>query len=238
VPEEILTQATRILGSGQTSLAKYCIIAADEDDPSLSTHRMPDFFRHVLERYDPERDLHFITKTTIDTLDYSGSGWNAGSKVIWACRGDKRRELGAELPTDLSLPTGFGSPRFVQAGILAMEGPRFTEETGYADMTRLKQHLDQYPWVGTGLIVICDDSQFLGETFGNFLWATFTRSNPSHDIHGVRERTEHKHWGCGGPVIIDARTKPWHAPGLVPDPEVSRRVDRLFAKGGSLHGLL
>ncbi|MEL6355435.1 MAG: UbiD family decarboxylase, partial [Bacteroidota bacterium] len=142
VPEEILTQATRILGSGQTSLAKYCIIAADEDDPTLNTHNMPHFFRHVLERFDPKRDLHFFTKTTIDTLDYSGSGWNAGSKLIWACRGSKRRELVREIPGNLSLGDGFDRPTLVRPGILALEGPAFTEAAGYKDITTLKRVLE------------------------------------------------------------------------------------------------
>ena len=76
IPEEIITIGNRILGSGQTSLAKYLFIAADEDDPTLDIYNVKNFFNHILERVDWERDLHFQTKTTIDTLDYSGSSWN------------------------------------------------------------------------------------------------------------------------------------------------------------------
>ena len=47
-----------------------------------------------------------------------------------------------------------------------------------------------------------------------------------------------KHWGCRGPLVIDARLKPHHAPPLVEDPEVSRRVDALAAPGGPLHGII
>lgn len=237
VPEEILTQATRILGSGQTSLAKFCIIAADEDDPALSAHHMPAFFHHVLQRFDPTRDLHFLTKTTIDTLDYSGSGWNAGSKMIWACRGEVRRALKAELPKDFSAHPGFPKTAFVQPGILAIEGPKFVGEQSYQDLATLTQAMEGKDWSGIPLVVLCDDAAFLAADFSNFLWASFTRANPSHDVHGLGSFTEHKHWGCTGPVIIDARVKPWHAPGLEVDPEVSKSVDRLFAKGGSLYGI-
>ena len=222
VPEEIITQANRILGSGQTSLAKYCLIAADEDDPALDADDQPAFFHHLLERFDPTRDLHFQTRTTIDTLDYSGSGWNAGSKLIWACRGDKRRELTEVVPQGLELTEGFGAPQYVVPGILAVEGPAFTEQTGYADLepfleaNTAKVTVNELP-----LIVICDDSAFLAKDFSNFVWATFTRSNPSHDMYGVDSFTEFKHWGCRGPVVIDARVKPWHAPGLVVDAEVA-----------------
>ena len=71
-PQELLTTANAILGQGQLSLAKYLLIAAREDDPELDMHDIAALFRHVLERVDWTRDLHFQTCTTIDTLDYSG----------------------------------------------------------------------------------------------------------------------------------------------------------------------
>ena len=45
---------------------------------------------------------------------------------------------------------------------------------------------------------------------------------------------EQKHWGCHGGLVIDARIKPRHAPPLVEDPEVSRKIDALAARGGPL----
>jgi 4-hydroxy-3-polyprenylbenzoate decarboxylase len=56
-------------------------------------------------------------------------------------------------------------------------------------------------------------------------------------VHGVGASVEHKHWGCTGPLIIDARIKPWHAPPLIEDPRVSAQVDELAGPGGVLHGL-
>ncbi|TXB62955.1 UbiD family decarboxylase [Phaeodactylibacter luteus] len=233
-PEEILTQANRILGSGQTSLAKFLFIAAEGDAPGLTTHDIPAFLSHVLERVDLARDLHFQTNTTIDTLDYSGSGWNAGSKVTIACCGEKIRSLATELPTGIALPAGFSAPQMAQPGVLAIQGPAFAGPDAYDDPQLLARHLEQYDWPGIPLVVLCDDSQFLGQTLNNFLWATFTRANPSHDIHGVRAFTEHKHWGCRGPMIIDARIKPHHAPPLVQDPAATAKADRLFKRGGAL----
>ncbi|MBU1248041.1 MAG: UbiD family decarboxylase, partial [Proteobacteria bacterium] len=88
-PQELLTCALSLLGQTQTSLSKYVLIGAREDDPDLSTHHFPNFFSHLLERTDLRRDLHFITRTTIDTLDYSGISLNQGSKLIWAAAGSK-----------------------------------------------------------------------------------------------------------------------------------------------------
>ena len=235
-PEEILTIANRILGSGQTSLAKFLLIAADGDRPQpLDTHDMPDFFQHLLERINWERDLHFQTKTTIDTLDYSGSGWNQGSKVVMACCGPKLRELGRELPRHLRLPQNFKSPQLVLPGVLAIQAAAFKDQSSAkAEVDQLTteladQDLEQFP-----LIILADDSAFMAQTLNNFLWAAFTRANPSHDIYGVNSFVEFKHWGCKGPLILDARIKPHHAPVLEMDPAVSKKVDQLFAKGGVL----
>lgn len=90
---------------------------------------------------------------------------------------------------------------------------------------------------GFPLIIVVDDSEFTARTLNNFLWVTFTRSNPSMDIDGMHADIEHKHWGCRGPLIIDARQKPHHAPPLIEDPQITRRVDQLAAPGGPLHGI-
>jgi len=88
------------------------------------------------------------------------------------------------------------------------------------------------------LVVIVDDSKFTARALNNFLWVTFTRSNPAADLYGVGAFTHRKHWGCAGPLVIDARIKAHHAPPLVEDADVSRRVDALAARGGPLHGVI
>ena len=232
-PEEILTQANHLLGKGQTSLAKYLIIADQADDPSVSTRNIPRFFQHVLERIDFSRDLHFQTKTTIDTLDYSGTGWNAGSKLIIACCGEKIRELHTDLPAVFNLPESFSDPKMIAPGILALKGTPFASyERAQQEFKTLENRMA--PLAGIPLIVVCDDTTFISGSYANFLWVTFTRSNPSHDIYGFGSFSEFKHWGCTGPLILDARLKPHHAPVLEPDPKVSQNVDRLFRKGASL----
>ena len=88
------------------------------------------------------------------------------------------------------------------------------------------------------MIVVCDDSDFITATFNNFLWATFTKANPSHDFYGVNAIVKNKHWGCKGPLIIDARKKPHHAPAVEIAPETEEKVKKYFREGGSLCGIL
>jgi 4-hydroxy-3-polyprenylbenzoate decarboxylase len=235
-PQEILTTANAILGQGQLSLAKYLLIVAGEDDPALDIHDIPAFMRHLLERVDWTTDLHFQTQTTIDTLDYSGHGLNQGSKVVMAAAGSKRRELPVELPSGLRLEGGFGDPRVVMPGIVAIRGPKFEPAVErLTDFCRSFGHVD--PIRSFPLIVIVDDSEFASSTLRNFLWVTFTRSNPAADINGIDSFITSKHWGCRGPLVIDARQKPHHAPPLEEDPAIAHRALALAAPGGPLHGI-
>lgn len=234
-PQELLTQANAILGQGQLSLAKFLLIVNGADDPRLDVNDIPAFLRHLLERADWTRDLHFQTQTTMDTLDYSGGALNAGSKVVIAAVGAKLFELATELPGDLRLPEGFGKPRVVMPGVLAVEGrakPQAADVERFCEEFKCGDAIGRFRW-----IVVVDDSQFAVESLRNFLWVTFTRANPASDIYGIESFTHDKHWGCRGPLVIDARLKPHHAPPLVEDAEVSRRVDGLAARGGPLHGI-
>jgi 4-hydroxy-3-polyprenylbenzoate decarboxylase len=239
-PLELLTVANAILGQGQLSLAKYLFVVAGEDDETLDIHDIEAFFRHVLSRADWRTDLHFQTQTTIDTLDYSGTGLNQGSKLVVAVAGPVRRQLAGSVPGGLVLPEGFRDPRVCMPGVLAVSAPRFRPQdqdtpaevadfcAGLAGAEGLK---------GFPLVLLVDDSDFTARSLANWLWVTFTRSNPAADVHGVKAFARQKHWGCAGPLVIDARIKPHHAPPLVEDPAVSRRVDELAGRGGPLHGL-
>ncbi|MBE7178253.1 MAG: hypothetical protein INR69_17760 [Mucilaginibacter polytrichastri] len=196
--------------------------------------------RHVLERIDLSRDLHFYTRTTIDTLDYSGNDLNAGSKVAVAVAGPKKRELATEVPAGLQLPDLFQNVKLILPGILAVEAPKYVrDEKAMGEIALLndwyrqnpaqQQSLQQMP-----LLILCDDASFTAQNVNNFVWVTFTRSNPSHDLHGFDSFTEHKHWGCCGPLIIDARIKPHHAPALEMPLEIEKKIDRFWKKGGPL----
>ena len=236
VPEELLTIANHLLGKGQTSLAKYLFIACDEDQLSLSTHDIPAFFMHVLSRIDFSRDLHFQTKTTIDTLDYSGDGWNTGSKLVVAARGAVKRTLSSELPIAIQLPTFCKRMDLIMPGVIAVSAERFVDyQKAVEELNELTSTLSAFDLESWPLWILTEDSQWMSATLNNFLWATFTRSQPAKDVYGVNAKVMDKHWMCRSPLIIDARIKPHHAPVLEPDPEIRKRVDAMFAPGGDLH---
>ncbi|MCC9609342.1 UbiD family decarboxylase [Blastopirellula sp. JC732] len=231
-PKELLTQANAILGQGQMSLAKYLMIIAGEDDPSLEIHDIDRYFMHLLARIDWRRDLHFQTETTIDTLDYSSGQFNHGSKLVMAAVGKPIRELPTELPANLSLPDGFHTPQVALPGAMVVQGPKYSDAN---EMERFCAAFDAAAPINRfPLIVIADDSPFAAASLNNFAWMLFTRSNPAADVHGIESFTHEKHWGCRGSLVIDARLKPWNAPPLIEDPAVTAKVDALAARGGAI----
>jgi 4-hydroxy-3-polyprenylbenzoate decarboxylase len=237
-PQELLTAANAILGQGQLSLAKFLLIIAKEDNTELDIKDIPLFFRHLLERIDFSNDLHFHTRTTIDTLDYSGSGLNLGSKVVFAAAGPVRRTLPTTIPEKLNLPNGFDAPRVCLPGILAIKSPPFLSPQNqdalyFCDAFNPSDTINQFP-----MILLVDDSDFTSACERNFLWTVFTKTNPAKDIHGIASVINDKHWGCIGSLVIDARSKPHHAPALVENPAVERAVDALGVRGGPLHGII
>jgi len=237
-PAEILTIANHVLGTGQLSLAKFLFITAD-DTNELNTKNIKGYFEYILQRIDLSRDIHFYTNTTIDTLDYTGTSINSGSKVVIAAYGPVLRELATTVPKCLNDLQGFQNPQLVMPGVIALQAPAFINYTeAKVEFTKLDGQLNSNltSLEGFPFIIICDDANFVSENINNFLWTTFTRSNPSHDIQGIGTFYNNKHWGCNGPLVIDARSKPHHAPPVVVDPTTNSKINYLFEEGGSLYG--
>ncbi|MCL2709929.1 MAG: UbiD family decarboxylase [Planctomycetaceae bacterium] len=211
---ELHTLAHAILGYGQLSLAKYLFLAAEEDDPSLSVYDTSRFLQHILQRADWREDVHFVTRTTADTLDYTDSELHRGSKLFVTVSGKPRRYLAGTPATPLPESLPCKNPRLAMPGVLCVE-----------DIDMSKKFPDEIP-----LIVLVDNSAEATASLRDFLWTTFTKSDPASDVRGIGEFIENKHWGCTGALVIDAKRKPHHAPELVELPEVARRADEIAEK--------
>ena len=243
-PAEILTIANHILGTGQLSLAKFLWITADpttsqKDNASLvsnnsvattvpSVHKVDEFLQYMLCRMDFSNDLHFHTKTTMDTLDYSGDDLNSGSKLVLAAYGNQRRKLATILPEKITSLNA--QAHIIMPGVIAVSAEK---ETVYSIQEKLKgQGEDLLEKQGVTIIIITENPAWMAEDFNNFIWATFTRVNPANDIEGVDSGIQNKHWGCKGPLIFDATIKKHHAPAMEKNMEVEKRVTSLLKKYG------
>ena len=251
-PLELLKTANAILGFNQASLTKYLLIAAAEDfadsegknsltaTPTAIVRDVEGFFKHILERIDFSRDLHFETCTSIDTLDYTGGRLNHGSKLTLAAAGPVRRNLRHD-PQDLnSLREALSLSGITVAasplpGVIMLQGPAYDASSRDALIAQLNEALarwpyrENYPW-----ITLIDSTKNLSEASAyknvlrDFLWLTFTRSDPAKDIFGYNERTHEKHWGCDAPMIVDARIKPHHQKALTLSDDIRNRARQIL----------
>lgn len=239
-PRELLTLAMHILGTTQTALAKYLLIAASEDAPGLTCRDPGAFLRHILERSDFSRDLHFITNCACDTLDYSGYGLHEGSRLIWATAGPKKRDLACEISVLPDLAPGFRNPRLALPGVIVVEGPkhdlgRHSQDPALASLCEILATWSQrenFP-----LVVVVDDAGFCTASLENFLWVAFTRSDPARDCYGASAHIFAKHWACQAPLVIDARLKAFQPQPLADEPALVEYIDALAARGGPLEGI-
>lgn len=231
-PAEILTIANHILGTGQLSLAKFVWITAEakksKGDRVIDVNNIPEFLAYMLSRMDFSNDLHFYTNTTMDTLDYSGDGLNSGSKLVLAAYGDVRRKLATTIPENIKALNANAS--LIMPGVIAVNAATATihsiqEKLKGQGETLLEQD-------GIAMIIITEDATWMAAEFNNFIWAAFTRTNPSKDIEGVDSYINNKHWGCKGPLIFDATIKKHHAPAVVKDNEVEKKVSAILSKYG------
>ena len=226
-PAEILTIANHILGTGQLSLAKFVFITAD-DTNQISTHRVQAYFEYILSRLDLSNDIHFYTKTTMDTLDYSGDGINSGSKVVIAAYGDVKRTLAKTVPERLLNLKMDAS--LVMPGVIAVNATAFNTNTLQTALAGQGEAL--LAQEGVVMIIRTEDPTWMASDLNNFLWAAFTRTNPSHDIEAIDAFTTNKHWGSKGPLVFDATIKPHHAPPVLKDAAVEKKVDAILEKYG------
>ena len=231
-PAEILTIANHVLGTGQLSLAKFLFITAD-DNNQVDCHHVQPFLEYVFKRIQLQRDVHFYTHTTIDTLDYSGTGLNSGSKVVFAAYGEVIRELCKEVPDACKNVAPINALHWVMPGVLSVQIQPFTNyENAAVEMAALNQQLQSILQAlsTTVMIVVGDDAAFIAASVKNYLWVTYTRCNPSHDMYGVDAFQENKHWGCNGPLLIDARIKPHHAPPVEKDSFTEHKIQSFIEK--------
>jgi 4-hydroxybenzoate decarboxylase subunit C len=214
-PREAVVSGFRILGEGQLSLTK-CLILTDRP-VDLRDFRV--VLTTLLKRADWRRDLIVVSQVAQDTLDYTGPKVNEGSKAIFLALGEIRRELPTEFSGDL--PPGAREVRVFSPGCLVVSGETFDREKDLPMRLAKAESLADWP-----LIALVDDAEEATASTELFLWTVFTRMEPAADLHGRERHVERFHVGLSGPLVIDARMKPWYPEVMAVDEETRELVDR------------
>ena len=210
---EAMASAFRILGEGQLSLTKFLLVVDSHVD--LKDFRAT--LEHLLARTRPETDLYIFSNLSMDTLDYAGPEVNKGSKGVWLGVGDPVRELPRQFSGEV--PQGVTGVQVFCGGALVVGAPGYAAEPGAA--ARLAQAPAFREWP---LVVITDDATRAAASPMNFLWTTFTRFEPAADVHAATTDVVRNHIVYRGPVVIDARMKPWYPKELSCREDIAAKV--------------
>ena len=211
---ESMASAFRILGEGQLSLTKF-LICIDRD---LDLKDFRSVLQYVLERVDWRKDLYIFSELSMDTLDYSGPTVNKGSKGVLLGMGYPVRTL----PTEWSGQINSAMIRRARSwcpGCLVVEIPSWADDKDC--ILELAKHPDFKDWP---LIIAVDSVKKALRNDSAFLWTTFTRFEPAADIHAANIQVHRHHLMYEGPIVIDARMKPWYPKELFCDDETGQKV--------------
>lgn len=233
-PREALVSAFRVLGEGQLSLTKFLLVT----DADLSLRDFRAVFEHVLARVSWPTDLYVFSNSAMDTLDYAGPEVNRGSKGVMLGVGPAIRELPQRW--EGAPPDGFAQARAFCRGALVVSGPRYP--SGSADTAHPRDddavlRLARDPRIAAWpFVALVDDATSATTSVPAFLWTVFTRFEPANDLHAAEVRVERHHLAYQGPIVLDARMKPWYPKVVEAAPEtealVSRRWAEYFPRGG------
>lgn len=212
---EAMVSAFRILGEGQLSLTKFLLAI----DKPLNLRDFRGVLEHILARVHWETDLYVFSHLSMDTLDYSGPAVSKGSKGVLLGLGEPSRELPQGYTG--ALPAGAEEAMAYCAGCLVVQGPSFQADREYPARLARDGAVSGWP-----LVVLTDRARKAVASDLNFLWTTFTRFEPAADIHAASTRIVRHHLSYTGPLVIDARMKPWYPSELFCDEVTAETVTR------------
>ncbi|ACV61851.1 UbiD family decarboxylase [Desulfofarcimen acetoxidans DSM 771] len=216
---EAMAHAFRILGEGQLTLTKFLMVT----DVPCALSDFPELLENILQRFDPARDLLILNNTSMDTLDYTGRKFNEGSKAIMTGLGRPLRELPREYRSGPLL--AIEKIKHYCGGCLLLSGSSYVEKPELAAQLVKSSQEKLAPWP---LVILVDDTDKIYDQT-TFLWTVFTRFDPAHDIYAdaaiVNNKIEYR-----GPVIIDARMKPFYPDELLPREDIVKLVEERWSE--------
>ncbi|MDQ3043366.1 MAG: UbiD family decarboxylase [Acidobacteriota bacterium] len=210
---EALGAGFRILGEGQLSLTKFLLLT----DKPQDLRNFESLFEYILERVDWASDFFIFDRTSFDTLDYASGKINHGSKAMLVGVGESKRNLQREFNGEL--PNYLKRAEVFCGGCLVVEGESYANDETLAGRIAESGKFDDWQ------IVVLHDSADFAKSVDKFLWATWTRFNPSTDIYAKDNNIKNNHIVYDAPIVIDARTKPWYPKEVEAREDIVKLVD-------------
>jgi UbiD family decarboxylase len=226
-PKEALKHTLGMLGEGQVSLTKVMITVDHRVDARDIVAVSRALWRHL----NPKSGIHLLAPTAQDTLDFTGPAMNTGSRLILLATDDGSGPLRQEEPRQVPRP-GDLHPDVTATAAL---GPSFlmvqVADT-LKEIDSLRRDLMRHPVAREYLfhIIVSRDVPLTDPIM--MLWGWFTRFDPLADLHPAGLTVAGNRLLFEFPIAIDARWKTGYPKPVEFDPEVEKRVDRMWHRLG------
>ncbi len=225
-PKEALKHTLGMLGEGQVSLTKVMITV----DHRVNVRDMAAVSQALWLHLDAKTGIHLLAPTAQDTLDFTGPAMNSGSRLILMAI-DDGNPLRGEAPRHVPGP-GDLHPDVRDTATL---GPAFLMvqvKNTCRDIEPVRQALLHHPAARDYLfhVIVSDDVPLNDRIL--MLWGWFTRFDPLADLYPAGRTVAGNRLIFDFPIAIDARWKTGYPRPVEFDPDVEKRVDRMWETFG------
>ena len=117
------------------------------------------------------------------------------------------------------MPVGIKQAKVFCGGCLVLEGAEYEKDKTLPERIAESNYFKDFE------VVVLHDSIEFADSTDKFLWATWTRFNPSTDIYAKEIKVVNNHISYTAPIIIDARMKPWYPKEVEPREDIVKLVD-------------
>ena len=226
-PQEALKHTLGMLGEGQVSLTKVMITVDHRVDARDIMAVSKALWRHL----DPKSGIHLLAPTAQDTLDFTGPAMNTGSRLILLATDDGSGPLRSEGPRQVPEPADLHPDVTATASL----GPAFLMvqvSESVREIESLRQALVHHPVAKDYLfhVIVSQDVPLTDRIM--MLWGWFTRFDPLADLHPAGRTVAGNRLLFELPIAIDARWKTGYPNPVEFDPDVEKRVDRMWHRLG------
>ena len=215
---ESLKYALSILGEGQLSLTKVLIVV----DANVNVRDFKEVSQALREHLDPRDGLHLLSPTAQDTLDFTGSSMNVGSRLILLANQKKTSPL-REAPPPIS------STEKIHSSISALrsfgEGVLVAQVKEGANRKKIEKALAKHSTAKQYLIHVLVSEDVDLESDMMTLWGWFTRFDPDLDLHPASQEIVGNKLILNPPLLIDATWKEGYRKPVAFDPEIEKKVN-------------
>jgi 4-hydroxy-3-polyprenylbenzoate decarboxylase len=221
--KEAKKTALALMGTGQLSLTKVIVLV----DAGVDPRDRAAVFGAIAREFDPAEDLILVPGVPLDTLDFTSTTMNLGSKLVLDAQAQPGRAPVAPL-ADVADPRAFDGR--VAAWRLAWGGLLVAQLKDGADGHAVIEALVRRPEYSAVKLVAAVSADVPLDDDELLLWGIFTRFDCARDIVPARTESRGAWLTCRGPLGIDATWKPGYPEPVTNTPELVAKVDGWWGK--------